>query len=104
MQTLKVVVTDYWFDKIKSGKKKHEYRRFSNYWLKRLTFVSVDLSAIDFRRFRPFEFIEFQRAYRKNPERMTFKIKRIGLLITGMHTDLKCEDPVFDIEFSERVK
>lgn len=117
MNTLKVVVSDHWFDKIEAGLKKHEYRKFSKYWIKRLiSDYSVDLlpsfskSFVTFGElvyrlyFRPFEFIEFQRAYRKNPKRMTFKIKHIGLLISGRNTDLKCNDPVFDIELGERVK
>lgn len=104
MKILRMVLTDHWFDEIKSGRKTHEYRTYSKHWVKRLTFTSDDLSAIGFRRFIPFDFIEFQRAYRKNPERMTFKIKRIGLLLSGINTDLKCDEPVFDIEMGERVK
>lgn len=36
MQTLKVVVTDHWFDEIKSGRKTHEYRKASFFWKKRI--------------------------------------------------------------------
>lgn len=47
--------------------------------------------------------VEFQKAYRKNPERMIFEIKKITI-IGGENTDLHCEEPVFDIELGERVK
>lgn len=117
MLILKVVVSDYWFDEIKSGRKKHEYRKFSEYWINRLTIdLSIDVLAplaqpfvrfgniVYHIRLKPYELIEFQRAYRKNPERMTFKIKKIGCLNTGIDTDLKCEDPVFDIKLDKRVK
>lgn len=40
----------------------------------------------------------------KNPERMTFKVKSITYKLTGLKTDLNCQNPVFDIELGERVK
>lgn len=119
MQILKVVVSDYWFDEIKSGRKTHEYRYFSDYWKKRLTFVLKVMPAylvqgqkgpcftngpLIVYQIKPYSFIEFQRAYRKNPERMTFKIKKIDLLESGKDSDLKCNSPVFDIQLGERVK
>ena len=118
MNTLKVVVSDHWFDEIKSGRKTHEYRAFSDYWIKRLTFwlkvkpayLVQGLKGPCFSnmqivfRLKPYSFIEFQRAYRKNPERMTFKIKKIDLLASGKDTDLKCVEPVFDIELGERIE
>lgn len=45
-----------------------------------------------------------KKAYRKNPERMTFKVKSITYKPTGLKTDLNCQNPVFDIELGERVK
>lgn len=113
MTTLKVVVSDHWFDKIKSGRKTHEYRICSEYWIKKLTLTdpmevyfryvhSYDIRPILL--FKHFDFIEFQRAYRKNPERMTFKINNLGFLNTGAETDLKCDEPVFDIELGERIE
>lgn len=32
MPILKVVLTDYWFDKIESGEKKHEFRKATPFW------------------------------------------------------------------------
>lgn len=43
------------------------------------------------------------KAYRKNPERMIFEIKKITI-IGGEYTDLKCVEDVFDIELGELVK
>lgn len=95
MQILRVVLTDYWFDEIKSGRKKHEYRKATPYWQKRIKNAFRDWS-------KP-AFIEFQRAYRKNPERMTFRV--LFLVQTyGDMTDLECPEIVFDIQLGERVK
>lgn len=37
MRTLTLHLKKEWFDKIKSGEKKEEYRALSTYWIKRLT-------------------------------------------------------------------
>ncbi|MBQ8347403.1 MAG: hypothetical protein IJY17_07375 [Alphaproteobacteria bacterium] len=102
MQTLKVVVTDHWFDEIKSGRKTHEYRKASFFWKKRINGLLLTRNGVDALTHEPV-LIEFQRAYRKNPERMTFKINGISV-VWGMDTDLKIRFPVFDIELGERVK
>lgn len=115
MQILKLVLSDYWFDEIKSGRKTHEYRKVSSFWLKRFSSSILPYEIKELKRFpssghwsAPLWFyrnarVEFQRAYRKDPERMTFKIQ--GVRITsGHYTDLKCDCPVFDIELGERVK
>lgn len=34
--TLKLVLTDHWFEEIKSGRKTHEYRQMKTYWNLRL--------------------------------------------------------------------
>ena len=103
MNTLKVVLTDHWFDEIKSGRKTHEYREICLFWIARLKKVVVSLKHSPFPLKEP-AFIEFQRAYRKNPERMTFKIKKIAELKNGLNTDLKTENPVYDIELGERIE
>ena len=46
--------------------------------------------------------MEFQKAYRKNPERMTFEIRDIKL-VDGKNTDLHCDGMVFDIELGDRI-
>lgn len=90
--TLKLVLTDHWFEEIKSGRKTHEYRQMKTYWNLRLIPTYQ------------WKFVEFQKAYRKNAEKMLFKIKSFTANPNGMETDLKINGPVFDIELGERVK
>lgn len=101
--TLKLVLTDHWFEEIKSGRKTHEYRKATPFWYKRLlTYKNVTaLCNSGYELTRPQ--VQFQKSYRKNPERMTFEIKKITI-IGGEYTDLKCVEDVFDIELGERVK
>ena len=95
--TLKLVLTDYWFEEIKSGRKTHEYRKWTQYFVERISKRQKDGS------YKHCEFVEFQKAYRKNPERMLFKIKNVSV-INGKDTDLHIDDYVYDIELGERVK
>lgn len=101
--TLKLVLTDHWFKQIKSGLKTHEYRKATPFWYRRLLsymrLVAICNSGGELQRPQ----VQFQKAYRKNPERMTFEIKKITI-IGGEYTDLKCVEDVFDIELGERVK
>lgn len=90
--TLKLVLTDHWFEEIKSGRKTHEYREFKPFWENRLSKFEFSVGCK----------VEFQKAYRKNPERMTFEIKDIKL-VDGKNTDLHCDGMVFDIELGDRV-
>ena len=92
-KTLKLVLTDHWFDEIKSGRKTHEYRKFTPFWENRLEKFEFSTGC----------FVQFQRAYRKNPERMTFEIKDI-CLVDGKNTDLHIDGLVFDIELGARLK
>lgn len=100
---LKLVLTDHWFEEIKSGRKTHEYRKATKFWYQRLLSYMrlVALCNSGGKLQRPQ--VQFQKAYRKNPERMTFEIKKITI-IGGEYTDLKCVEDVFDIELGERVK
>ena len=91
--TLKLVLTDHWFEEIKSGHKTHEYRNFTPYWENRLQKFEFSQGY----------FVQFQKAYRKNPERMTFKIDNIRL-VDGKNTDLHIDGLVFDIELGERIR
>lgn len=107
--TLKLVLTDHWFEEIKSGRKTHEYRKATMFWANRISKVlNRKIPAkIKYGRSQIVlcngEMVEFQKAYRRNPERMTFKIKSI-LFVNGKNTDLHIDDFVFDIELGERVK
>jgi hypothetical protein len=90
--TLKLVLTDHWFEEIKSGRKTHEYRKATPFWINRILKNEFTAGC----------FVEFQKAYRKNPERMLFEIKDIKL-VSGRNTDLHCDEFVFDIELGERL-
>lgn len=92
-EVLKLVLTDHWFEEIKSGRKTHEYRKATSFWINRIVKNEFTSGC----------FVEFQKAYRKNPERMLFEIKEIKL-VDGRNTDLHCEGMVFDIELGERLK
>lgn len=102
--TLKLVLTDHWFEEIKSGRKTHEYRKATDFWKKRFWISEKIYKNVFGYTFKPYKYVEFQKAYRKNPERMTFKIKKIDWFPFGVQTDLHCPCPVFDIELGERIK
>lgn len=82
-----------WFEKIKSGEKTHEYRKIKPYWDKRLYKL--------WQKYKGKVPCCFACGYPKKDD----KEKRIYGYITkitsvyGRHTDLKIEEPVFDIEF-----
>lgn len=104
--TLKLVLKNEWFDKIKSGIKTHEYRKMSDYWENRFNYKSKTVGVFypgEVLSNFPFKFVQFQRAFYKNPERMLFKIKKVTLQL-GRKTDLKYDGGVFDIELGERLK
>ena len=104
MKPLKLVLTDHWFEEIKSGRKTHEYRKATPFWYQRLLsymrLVALCNSS-DVTLAHPQ--VQFQKAYRKNPERITFEISKLSI-IDGEYTDLECVEDVFDIELGERVK
>lgn len=105
--TLKLVLTDHWFEEIKSGRKKYEYRKATQFWLRRIERACNLIAASNKiyvkmpEEYMPF--VEFQKAYRKNAEKMTFKIKSIAT-IQGKHTDLQYDGFVYAVELGERVK
>lgn len=105
--TLKLVLTDHWFEEIKSGRKTHEYRKATPFWAKRMNgywhhFGLIATGCWDELKQEKY-FVQFQKAYRKNPERMTFEIKDIKLT-SGTNTDLRIDDLVYDIELGQRLK
>lgn len=94
---LKLVLTDHWFEEIKSGRKTHEYRVVSEFWESRISRKAWLLY------YGNEVLVEFQKAYRKNAEKMIFKIKKISIT-NGEDTDLKCQGEVYDIELGERIR
>lgn len=79
-----------WFNKIKYGDKRHEYREFKPYWNKRIN------------KLKKGDIIVFCKGY---PQYMDSEnmcagiIKDINLLENGTNTDLKTNKPVWDIHF-----
>ena len=106
-KSLRLVLTDHWFEEIKSGRKTSEYRKDTDYWAKRLkTYIdAVELMRIDEYFWSEMKStVVFQKAYRKNPELMEFEIENIIWHSSGIETDLKTEDAVFEIKLGRRLK
>lgn len=120
---LKLVLTDYWFEEIKSGRKTHEYRECKWYWIKKIVMSAGDREDIyrwvigdsefenlprDINELGGFGFmygftkVEFQKAYRKNAEKMLFWVRDVYIR-HGKDTDLKIDKWVFDIELGDRI-
>ena len=79
-----------WFDKIKSGKKNHEYRRWCEYW---------NIRIID--NIFPGDTICFACGYPKKEElNKRILAKVINITVTdGLKSDLNINERVWDIEF-----
>ena len=90
--TLKLVLTHKWYDMIESGVKTEEYRELSQHWAKRFAtpvlwamkayiqpyFCEID--GVGYKLCRnKYTHVQFQRAYPKNPPRMTKGIKSIRI-------------------------
>jgi hypothetical protein len=76
--TLKLVLTHKWYDMIEAGIKTEEYRGITPYWVKRLN--ATRNNAIGSTRVGTDKtHVQFQRAYPKNPPRMTKAIKSIRI-------------------------
>lgn len=124
-EVLKLVLSDHWFEEIKSGRKTHEYRECKWFWINRLLndrddkeqlyrfviddsdFIDVpsqlnETSSISKRFIYQYDVVEFRKAYRKNAETMLFFIKKITIR-NGKDTDLKIDKFVFDIELGRRL-
>lgn len=101
---LKLVLTDHWFEEIKSGRKTHEYRQAKPFWDKRIHWIkdAFELQSYGYDDiFIPI--VIFQKAYRKNPETMEFQIKGVTYK-NGKDTDLHIDGYVYDIELGERIR
>ena len=97
-KSLRLVLTDHWFEEIKSGRKTSEYRKDTDYWYRRLKLCNINFTE------KPAKTVVFQKAYRKNPELMEFEIENIIWHAKGTKTDLKTEDAVFEIKLGRRLK
>lgn len=104
-----------WFNKIKSGKKTHEYRRQTNYWFIRIWGLgvvfpcelkdfknSLETGTISAIKYFVRDKICFACGYPKTEDkekRLYAKIVSVTCNVNGLKTDLKINEPVLDIEF-----
>ena len=78
-----------WFDMIKSGEKKEEYREITSYWIKRITDIESHLNEFNTLvmtgkpiPMKPYTHVHFTLGYPKKDEKdkhMVFKIKGIHI-------------------------
>lgn len=89
------LVLDYaWFDKIKSGKKKNEYRLFDK-WYKHIKIrLNHFIYGSDL-------YLRLRRGYTGNF--MLFKVKYVAL-INGKNTDLKVNESVFNFGLAKMIE
>lgn len=109
MKPLYLVLKPEWYDMIEQGIKLEEYRELTPYWVKRLTTLKYGFLLFSHRYsyepipFKAFDKVTFQRAYPKNPPRMTFEVKGMeygfGNPAWGAPTDRK----VFIIKLGNKV-
>ena len=66
--TLKLVLTEHWYDEYVSGRKRIEYRVMSPHW-KRLIWNRRDR----------IKRVQFQRAFKKNPPKSSYEVQRIDI-------------------------
>lgn len=101
---LDLVVKGEWFDKIKSGKKSHEFREINGYWEQRLEKSLYPIEWKNGVRFKSTDYkaVRFRRGYEKNADTMLFDIRAIKI-VDGRDTDLHTDSDVFDIELGDRI-
>lgn len=77
-----------WFEKIKAGQKTHEYRDVKPYFTSRLE------------KLKPGDLFILRWGYKPDPEReFLAELVRLSVVKDGMTTDLRHNNPVYDIEF-----
>lgn len=96
IKTLKVVVTDYDFEELKSGQKTHLFFKDTPYWRKRLVLKVIEFNIGSIFYFKPYSYVKVRKAG-KNPERMTFRIGFSGVVESH-------NGNLFDIELEERIR
>ncbi len=67
-----------WFDLIKSGEKKTEFREIKEYWLKRLFNIKIE-DNVKFASAKKFDYIIFTNGYAKNSPKIKVEWKGIGI-------------------------
>ena len=96
-----------WFDKIRSGEKTHEYRRVCSHWNRALGIIRIphiDGTIKEHYQVNKVRLRCGQTAKSTDKEKtMHFEIKSISYVEDGTKTDLKYQEPVFDIELGRRI-
>lgn len=86
-----------WFDLVKYGQKTHEYRKYNNYWLKRIK-KHFNMDKNIYIPPLPIEFCLGYPSITDTDKRIRAEVKKIRI-VDGKDTDLKYAGKVFDIEF-----
>lgn len=89
---LDLVMKNVWFDKIKAGEKKIEYREVKKSWASKI--YENGKPAV--------KLALFSRDYRRK-EQMLFEIEKIEVLTSGIETDLKINKPVYAIHLGKQL-
>lgn len=72
MKILKIIIKKEFFEAIKNGTKKQEFRRITKFWVSRL--INKDQTEII-----KYDFIEFINGYRKNAPRLLIEFKDVKI-------------------------
>ncbi len=90
-KTLFLTLQKEFFDQIKSGSKKFEYREYKKYWIQRL--MNADGT------FKRYDFVLFRNGYHKNAPQMTVEFK--GIKIIKEKIAWRSYQKYFEIELGE---
>ena len=95
VKTLHLTLTRKWFDMVKSGEKREEYRETKTYWKSRLCTRNERGVYL----FKPFTHVEFRNGYGKNLPYMRFKITELTVGIGDPKLGAPLNKNVFIIKF-----
>jgi ASC-1-like (ASCH) protein len=83
MKKLKMTLKKEWFDKIKSGEKKQEFREVKKHWIQRLTgegtIIGIDYDYILLYVPKKYDTVLFTNGYSKNSPQIEVEVKNIEL-------------------------
>lgn len=101
---LDVPIKKIWFEKIAAGEKNHEYRRVCPHWCKNIGVRAYRLHEVnEFSNVNKIRLRCGQNVKAADTEKtMLFEIEKI-CVVSGMETDLKIDDLVFDIKLGKRL-
>jgi hypothetical protein len=78
---LRLTLKKSWFDMIKTGEKKEEYRELKDYWCQRLIpdFSHIHKFDKKLTSFKQYDFVEFKNGYSKNAPKIILECKGIKI-------------------------